>query len=341
MNHGKTESGLDRLNRRLAKLMGKRDNKPSPAPKIPSDGKFAGIMLILLVCLWGLTGIYYIPVNSFGIISLNGQLKQIKSGVALGMTLPFPFSDIIVLDADNIEIKVTNATTSHTTPSLMAWSKDNQQLSLAVAAQFRLTNPQYYFSNYYQETSSLNSKMNALLASVIMNYLSKQTLATSLAQNHALLANNIQQLAMPVLANYGFSLTKLSVQSVESVKLTTTQANSKNTPQSLAQQVLAQAQAYAQYKQQQTAAVVADFNQELANYQQNPSLTKQLIYYKMLSQVPKTMPESQNYALLNLTESQFLYRKDVDQQMVSTTNSLVDLRAVNRQVVREREYKGR
>ena len=164
MSHGKIDKDpqnndglVERLNRVLARLMGKKpaNRAPKVAPVVPSNRRFILIVVGMIVLLWGLTGIYYIPEDNYGLIFRNGKITHSVKGMDLGITLPYPLSNVETLDAgiNNLSIGKESGNLFQLT------TQDNQTLQLTAELSYTIIDPQKYYTSYYQETSDLNQKI--------------------------------------------------------------------------------------------------------------------------------------------------------------------------------------
>lgn len=332
------ESVIDRLNRGLARLMGKKSSQPNdsqPPSKIPSNNRFIGIIFIMLVILWGLTGVYYVPEGSYGLILQNGKLSKVVKGLQAGMTLPFPFSDVIALDATSSSIYFGKA--SESTPFQVITS-DEHILDASGEVSYHLSNPQQYFMTYYQENSDLDLRVNWLTKTIVQDYFLHRNSSDLLRSGNIVSSNEIRNLADKILANYGIELDKFNLISLHDV----TKSAASTTPNlasieslPLNSQIIQEATNYSQARSLETESMVAEFNQFLPQYRSNNKMIAELMYYKMLSEIPAESSVS-NYRLLALSLAQFsALSKNPLQDIASLTQTgTEDFRGVNRSTVR-------
>lgn len=347
------DSFVDKLNRFLARLMGKKANKPLPEHShhpagVPSNFKFIVIIIAMLVVLWGLTGIYFVPDASYGIVLNNGKISKVVKGMDTGVSLPFPFSDVITLDASSNSVKFGKAAES---AAYLVLTADNRQLDVSGEIDYHIQNPQKYYLNYYQETSDLDQRVNRLSKTIIQDYFLHHDANEILRNSNTITGNEIRKTADAILNGYGLSIDKLSINSITraasessnarlAANVTTTQTSVSAAVQSLtlAEQLLNQANSYATAMQTQNKQWSTDFNQLLPQYRNSPKIIAELMYYKMLSNVPQT-PES--YPLLQLTLPQLQSLGDAvitngNFNMVNDKNPRLLNRNVNRSVLRSR-----
>lgn len=340
---------VDKLNRVLGRLMGKKKTRSVPENNkqpvgVPSNLRFLLIICSMLFVLWGLTGAYFIPDASYGVVLNNGKISKIVKGMKAGLSLPFPFSDVITLDGSVDTVKFGKSAESDPYQVLTA---DNQQLEISGEISYHIQNPQKYFLNYYQETSDLDQRVNWLCKTMIQDYFLHNTSSVVLHNSNAVTGNEIRQATDKILNNYGLSIDKLSISSVKKIQIESSTISSYpesaislgNKPSALARQLIVQANQYSNNLRNSDRQLSDDFNQLLPQYRNNHKIVAELMYYKMLSSVPQAV---ESYPLLQLTLPQF-------QQMVDTSTTLTgDLagadnanpralnRNVNRSVMRSR-----
>lgn len=344
------DSFVDKLNRFLARLMGKKANKPLPKHSnhpagVPSNFKFILIIIAMLAVLWGLTGVYFVPDASYGIILNNGKISKVVKGMDTGVSLPFPFSDVITLDASSNSVKFGKATES---AAYLVLTADNRQLDVSGEIDYHIQNPQKYFLNYYQETSDLDQRVNSLSKTIIQDYFLHHDANEILHNSNTITGNEIRKTADAILNGYGLSIDKLSINSIKvavvaesnNARLVATQAPVPAAGQSLtlAQQLLNQANLYSAAMQTQNKQWNTDFNQLLPQYRNNPKIVAELMYYKMLSNVPQAV---ESYPLLQLTLPQLqslgnAVSADGNFNLVNDNNPRLLNRNVNRSVLRSR-----
>lgn len=342
------DSFVDKLNRFLARLMGKKTNKPLPkhnnqTTAIPSNFKFILIILSMLIVLWGLTGVYFIPDASYGIILNNGKFSKVVKGMDTGISLPFPFSDVITLDASSNSVKFGKTAES---AAYLVLTADNRQLEVSGEIDYHIQDPNKYFLNYYQETSDLDQRVNSLSKTIIQDYFLHRNGSDILHDSNTVVGNEIRKTADTILNGYGLSIDKLSINSIKPVAIESTIKTTVNDqPQGspvqsplLAQQLLEQAKSYSTAIQAHNKRLSDDFNQLLPQYRNNPKIMAELMYYKMLSAIPQPI---ESYPLLQLTLPQLQALSNsvgLDQNFnISNDKNLRTLnRNVSRSVVRSR-----
>lgn len=342
MSHGKIDNNpekndglVERLNRLLARLMGKKPANQAPKPNlaVPSNRRFILIVIGMIVLLWGLTGVYYIPDGNYGLIFRNGKIVQDVKGVSFGVTLPYPLSNVETLDATTNNLSIGKESTN----LFQLSTKDNYTLQLVGELSYSITNPQKYYLNYYQETSDLDQKIAWLLMANTQKYFLQHTRSELLNASSIVLANEIRQQTEQQIQNYGLSLSKFSILTLQNItnfspNISAESANNS----SLNSKILQQAYNYQQATQDETESLVAEYKGLLPQYHANKSAIVELVYYKMLSMIPNAQAES--YPLLQLTQEQFMgLVQNPALNVDSTAGNRDDIRAVNRSVRRQRD----
>lgn len=350
MSHGKydnnsSESITDRLNRWLGALMGKKSNSPNLKPKnqIPSNSKFGFILAFMILVLWLLTGVYYIPENYSGLIITNGKVSKSVEGLKIGITLPYPLATVETLDATNSIVYFGKESDNQVILS----SKDKVNFQVSGEISYHISNPQQYFSNFYQETSDLDQKITWLTLQQIQQYALTESSSSILKANTAIVGNSIRSQSESLFAKYGLTLDKLNLVTVKRVVTPVSNnsvSESSNSSSDYAKDILVQANNYQADLDKQTQQITKDFNSLLPQYKANNSAITELLYYKLLSSLPAESSSIESYPLLNLSESQFIELNKNPRAILNIQNNTLDNqdpRALNRSVDRQREFGSR
>ena len=348
MNHGKPnhENFLDHLNDRLARLMGKRDKplKPNKSP-IPGNFKFGIIIFTMLLFLWVLTGLYYVANGTYGLILQNGKIKNVINGMKIGITLPYPFADVIILDSSINKTSVGRIANSSSKPFYIL-SQDNQQLSITAEIAYSIIEPKRFYLNYYQDNLNLDQEIQFLTMAIIEDYTLRHDSSYLLETSNIIISNELRKLSDEILINYGLKLNKLTIVAIQNVSATSNLAESQQTPTSLEQQLLLQAVNYQKAKQIETANLRESYNQLLPQYRANSNAIVELMYYKMLNSLPAESAVA-SYPLLNLNLAELTNL--VESNGTVSESSLLSAqqasrenpRALNRDIDRQRIFKDR
>ena len=347
MSHGKInkdqqndELTLDRLNNFLARLLGKRNKSPQEIKHPTSDGKFVLIIIAMVLFLWGLTGVYYIPEHNYGLILHNGKLDHIRTGFAIGIDFPYPFSDVVTLDNNTVNISIGKLDSTNTYTVI---SSDGKELQLSAEISYHISDPRQYFIFHYQENSNSEQVVKWLVQTSIQNYMLGESSNEVLHASTIVIANDIRKLSSNSMNSYGLTIDKLAITGLSNKSLQQTVATEDISGKTgnLAAQIIDEANRYKINKTQETKTVVANFNQLLPQFLDNPQAISQLIYYKMLSSIPAPESAIPKYLLLNLSLEQLKAKIDGGGLKTVSDKEESDLRVLNRSVDRERIFKGR
>ena len=332
MNHGKIAnpnnrvSLLDRLNNRLARLMGKRDPKQPFKHSVPSNRKFMAIISAMLLSLWLLTGVYYVPDNSYGLLLEQGKVSHVLTGLHIGITWPYPLADVVILDSGTTNLVIGNNSAGTPLPLLTA---DSQAVAVNAALSYQISNPQRFFLNYYQPGGSQEQLVTWLVMAQIQDYILQHESKWLLQNSIIVSSNEIRQLSAAALSDYGLKLNKLSLNNLTRIAAASTKALVAAKSVTLASLLLTEAKSSQARQQQQTTALVKEYQRLLPQYHANPVAIAELLYYKMLSSLP-VESAALNYPLLNLSLAQ-LQQLEANPSAGMATNPRLLERQVNRQ----------
>lgn len=341
LNKNNEESSLDRVNNFLARLMGKKNkqlnNSKMPKNNAPSDSKFVLIIVFVILVLWALTGLYYIPKDSIGIISYNGRVAKVVNGMEVGVTRPFPFSDMTIIDNDNTAFSIGKESDNQFT----IVSSDDKNMRVIAEVDYSFKDPALYFQNLYQDDTDLASQLNWITQSYIQKHLNAYTESEITVASKLIIANEISSAMNQDLNKNGIAIVRLNLISLTSENNTIIESP---TTSSFAESIIVEANNYAHDKAQQTKAMSADYYNLLAQYKANSKLVEDLLYYRMLSQIAESSNQESSYALLNISKADFLSlaNNNVLPQTLTKNNNVQqgnnNPRALERDVVRERTF---
>lgn len=310
MNHGnlnknQSEGRIDKLNNILGRLMGKRDNKVNNnlPNNTPSNMKFMLIVAAMIVFLWSLTGVYYVPTSNYGLIMYNGKTNKVVNGLAVGVTRPYPFADVAIIGSEDSNLSIGKDEAN----KLVVVSKDEHNIQFALETSYSISDPQLYFNSFYQEISDTDARVKWLVMSFVQKYVQNKNESELSANSKLVIANEICALTNSYIAQYGLKLNKINILNmkflpVNNLNLAKSKDSTSNSSIVL-QELIDEANNYALNKNRETESLVSQFNGLISQYRTNPQTIRELMYYKMLSSIPES---SLNYKLLNLNESEFL-----------------------------------
>ncbi len=347
MNHGKydkssSNSIIDRLNHWLGKLMGKKSLKNQiiyhkQHNQMPSNTKFSIIFVLMAIFLWLLTGLYYVPDASYGLIFKRGEINKVVSGMTIGVSAPYPFSSVELIDADKNIINFGQESSNST----ILVTKNNMNLKVSGVIIYHVIDPKKYFINFYQETNDLDQKVEWLTVTQIQNYFLMHDSSQLLTTSNSDMLSKILETSNLFFAKYGIAIDQ--IKNVAISKDTTNFKMIQPLNSESSSIIIDQAYDYAKFIENRTQHITTDFNYLLPQYQANKTAITELLYYKLLSTLPKESNLMESYPLLNLTESQFiLFCNNTNSTSLSEIQQSSQIgRNLNRTVDRQREFRSR
>ncbi len=321
---------IERLNKRIARLMGKR-HKLRPQKKM-SNIVFLIMTLVFSILLWLMTGCYYLGEDQFGLILLNGRVVNVVKGIKVGFTAPYPFGGIEIVDMDVTDLIDLSKVTLMTTPFTVL-SLDQKQIIVDAKFAYQIFDPRLAFITSLQRQDSLDMFVAWQIQAKLHNYFMQKQSVEILNSNLTVTANEVRDKLNIELAQYGLKVNKLNVYSLKTLH---SPIESENQPTAVvkdmpvvASQLLEQAQLYEKNLLIDAQVNINQFNQLLPKYKANPNAIVNQMYYDALSAVPVVKVE--NYPLLDVPLSQLLLKVDDNSSLSSKQN-------VNNSVSRERNF---
>lgn len=341
-NNTKGKSKVDRLNAFLARLMGKKQSQTTllkSAPKPPaSDAKFTLIVIFMLGFLWLLTGVYYVPQDTYGLILDGGRVTKVIKGLAVGISKPYPFSSSTLIDSSYNTLAIGKDENQ-----FVVISSDEHNLRLGIDVGYKIVDPKLYYTKFYQEIYDGDERIKWVVMSSFENYMHSLSSTHIFDMSKVILANEASVDAKLQLRNYGIEITKLNVNNLQELPVNPDLSESSITSTNqmkITQAIISEAQNYAYNKQLSTESLSSEFNSLQSQYKTNPKTIRELLYYKMLSTVPT---EQKQYKLLNLTESEFVALAksgNLQEESSQSISTNVRERRFSRAVDRERVFGG-
>ena len=222
-----TDNSLDaiveRLNRRIAWLLGSKKNNYSERfghasnlpPRETSKFMFWVMIITLSLFLWGVTGFYYLADSQYGIIFLTGRITKIIKGPRLGMTMPYPFGDIEVIDGRATNL-LNLASDGDADNNYISLTRDVVMVGLNAQFAYMVVDPHAYYLNNLNEDNA-DEAVRLKLQAVLHNYLASVDYVKLSHANLTMTASLIRQQANYALSNLGISLTKLNVNKIYAI----------------------------------------------------------------------------------------------------------------------------
>lgn len=365
MSHGNpkknTGPGMDafieRLNQKIARLLGKKSKHPLAPPDKTSDGGFALIVFVVALLLWGVTGFYYLGENQSGVILTNGSITDVVKGIKVGFVWPYPFGNIEIIDT-NISNLLKISKDDIGSDGYVVLSNDLVPIKIDAKFSYQVTNPQLLFLNVLQKNDNLDEMVRFAIWQKLHAYISHNSQNNVARDNLTVMAGLVRDDANIRLANSGIKVVKLEINSLsypnnnvnetnEEAAIDQTESNaavavnaniSSNQP-AIVVQLLMEANKYKDDIYTQTKVNIDKFNQLLPEYKRDPDGIAEQMYFDMLAFVPRHSPNQ--YQLLNLGLPDLLGMAKQGLESTVSQNVSVEGRELSRTVDRTRNLDGR
>lgn len=335
---------VEKINQKIAKILGKKSNNKLPRQDETSNKTFIAIIVVILLFLWFSTGFYYLGENQAGVVLTNGKISRVINGIKVGFVLPYPFSDVEIVDtsvSDFIRISKDDALDDYT-----SLSKELVPVSINAKFSYQVANPKLVFLNILQKNNNLNDVVKLQIWQELHNYIAKNTKDDIAKKNLTVMSIEVKNMADQKLANLGLSIAKFQIEAINysgnkvsvPVYVGKSEIKEKSTEPlvempAIAEKILKEANIYHEDKVSETKLNINKFNQLLPQYLKDPDGITMQMYYDMLEKVP--VQKDNDYQLLNLKLSDVLLKKDMVENKV--TNIPASNRDFNRDVTRSRE----
>lgn len=313
MNHGNSNKPdlnlLNKLDNYLAKVFLRKDDFDLYADlskKQVSKLVFILVFITLFVSLWCLTGLYVVSKNQVAIqFDIDGKLDKIITTPGLHISEGYPFGG-----GDLIDIDSTNDAVLH------ELKLDNKQYTLNYKYNLQIIDVKQYVNTLYHEKDTmLTDFVQQALNTVIKNAYTTAETPNISAQVDSLNYS---------LVNYGVAIKDVTLSkpslTPESEIAISQAINSSNSNISKSQQQLIDSDMDLFYKLS-------------AQYTTAPKLVKELVYYKLLSQIPVDP--------LSLVKDDALVKNSRINTSGAVANTVREVRDVSRDTSRDRVARGR
>lgn len=322
--HNKIDVVVDRINKKIARLMGKKGKLPQQ--KKTSNTVFGIIVVVFSIVLWVSTGFYYLGENQSGLILQNGIVTKVVKGIKVGFTLPYPFGNMEVVNtAPSEQIDLNKVNSSNDDFNVL--SQDLYPIQVAAKFSYQIANPKLAFQSVLQKQDNLDSFVAWQVQMALHDYFMHKLNSAIVKANLTLIANNVREQLNYTLAKSGITLLKLNIYSIHSpqtshelavanVSESALESQLQKFPEqvqisseasALIQQLLDEAALYKQNLLLDTQVNINQFNQLLPQYNTNPNAIVEQMYYDTLAAIPSS--SANNYPLLNLPLSELLMQQ--------------------------------
>ncbi len=203
---GGVDNFVERLNKGFGRLLGKRGH--SLPPKQTSNATFSVIMLVACLLLWVCTGFYFIGEKEYGIILMNGRVVDVNKGIKVGITFPYPFGDVEIIDV--AQGNVTTIGESGAKP-LLVLDQNLSPVSISAKFSYQIYDPKILYQKHQQDQDTFDAEVLWQVQSQIRDVIAKKSASELKATNFTVLSNEISSLLNARLALYGITLNKFTI----------------------------------------------------------------------------------------------------------------------------------
>ncbi len=320
---------LKQLKAKLNKFLGKpkRGNISPPLESFSSKGEkwFASMLAIVVVVLWGLSGIFIIdPAEQAAILRFGRYVKTVGPGPHW---IPRFIESKVVLNVDRV---------SDYSYSAQMLTKDENLVSVAVAVQYRIGDLQDYLFNIANVEESLQQATSSALRQVV----GTTTLDQLITEGREAWGSSVQDSLINILARYktGIVIVNVSPQPArapenvqdafdDAIKAQEDEKRFKEQARAYAARVIPiaegnakrvteEAKAYAQQIVLKATGETAGFLQLLPEYERNPFVLQERMYLdtmeKILQKTTKIIVDSKSGSLLYLPLDKLMSRDMLD-----------------------------
>jgi len=335
---------IDKLNRRISRLLGKKDSHLTGLGNNPQHNKqddemmsnraYLLVMIICVLVLWLATGIYYVSETNYAVIIVNGTVKRVVNGPAIGVTAPLPFASVVLIDNSTSSMK--SIALSEMDNDYMALSKDNIPLLLTAHYSYKVIDPQRVYDNLALTKNNIENTVKLNLLVAMQQTLAKDYYANLKTTNLTILAKDVLNQANYQLSQNGLNIVKVNINKLQpkfaSIQENVTSLKESNSSEAnkIASNLLTEAHAYSQDQLAQAKIAVNNYSLLMHQYNHEPQAVVAQMYYDTLAYLASNQAcKKYNYLPLSLSE---LYAK-------LNQNDENNRASVGRDVVRARTYR--
>jgi membrane protease subunit HflK len=336
---------IDKLNRKIARLLGKKGNaKPLENNNSNNGGNgnndggvisnrtYAIVMLMCVLLLWLATGVYYVGENTYGLVMVDGQIKKVVTGPAVGVNMPIPLGGVVLVDGAATSMKGIGL--SEMNGGYVALSKDLVPLELVGQYSFKVVNSQLMYNNLEITPQNIENTVKFNLLAATHRVLAKQDYASLKMANLTILAKDIVDNANNQLIKDGLTLVKLNINRLHLAaytETTSTLADDTSLDSQLttkvADNLINEARSYRQDQLAKLQVTASNYNQLLKEYDNKPEAVAQQMYYDTLAYLASNSACTKyTYLFLNLSQ----LATQINQINASTSRDVVRARTYGR-----------
>jgi len=333
---GGVDNFVERLNKGFGKLLGKKDN--SPPPKETSNATFSIIILGSCLLLWLCTGFYFLGENEYGLILINGKIVDVKHGIKVGLTLPYPLGNVEIIDAAPSKVLTIG---DNSTKSFIVLDENLQPVSISAKFSYQIDNPKILYQNHLQDQDAFDTEILWQVQSKIRDIMATRSISELGSTNFTVLSKEVLGLLGPTLASYGIIFNKFTIVSIQglnsgaSVESKVAALPIQIEKQALSVQLQSQAALYNENEEARAISESKEFDQLLPAYRKNASQTITKMYNDTLNKIPASQADNKyDLLFLNLKELKQIELTGVDGRTSSNDGG----RIFTREVTRDRSW---
>jgi membrane protease subunit HflK len=308
---------LRKFNQKLAGLFGGKGggNAGGPAPNMRQWGGGIGIVIVLALLIWVLSGFYIVNEGTRGVLLRFGRyVESTMPGPRWHLPYPIETAEVVnISSVRTVEIGYRGSVRQKVAQESLMLTDDENIIDLQFAVQYTLKDPVAFLFNNAGFSASGNSRDDEAVRQVaetaIREIVGKSRMDYVLYEGRSEIAANAQKLMQLMLDRYatGIAVSKVTMQNAQppeqvqaafddAVKAGQDRERAKNEGQAYANDVIPRARGMASrlleeaqgYKGRVVAQAEGDanrFKQILTEYEKAPVVTRERMYLDMMQQV--------------------------------------------------------
>ncbi len=304
-----------KMQEKFGALFGGIGGKRGAGGKGGGGGRFAsfgiGTILLVVVGLWGLSGLYIVQEGSEGVVLRFGEYQS-TVGSGLHWHIPYPIESVEIVNVQEIrtsEIGYRSATQGQSARGVLRealmLTQDENIVDIKLAVQYRIKDSREYLFNVFNPDVTLTQASESALREVI----GKSTLDFVLTEGRAEVVARVNTLIQQILDTYeaGLHVTSVNLQDAQppeevqhafddAVKAREDEERLRNEAQTYANDILPRARGQAArvieeanaYQAQvitQAEGDVARFTQILDEYKKAPDILRERMYIETVEAI--------------------------------------------------------
>ena len=288
------------------------------------NGKWVGILIVVALVIWGLTGLYTVNEGNRGVVLRFGEYTETTLS-GLHWHLPYPIETVMIVNVEeiqNVEVGYRSSLSGQGGRSVphesLMLTQDENIIDIKFAIQYRIKDAHDYLFNVNNPDETLHQATESAVREII----GKSKMDFVLTEGRSEIVARAKDLIQDILDSYkaGLQLTSVNMQDAQppeqvqaafsdAVKAREDEVRLKNEAEAYSNDILPKARGTAArmledanaYKDRVTAEAKGDasrFEQILAQYTKAPEVTRQRLYLDavetVLNQSTKIMVDVKN-----------------------------------------------